>query len=103
MVRIQLRGGFGALLMLGLAILLALIAVAAGLAMLLPLVVLGSLAAAVRLLSGLLTGRRRDPSLPGATRLPASEQVVEIAPVEVAPGKATRAPFAFLDDEDGRP
>ncbi len=83
MVRIQMRGGFGALLMLGSALLLALLAFMAGLAFLLPLAVLGLLAAAVRFLSSLLTGRRRDPSQPGATRLPASGQVVEIEPIEI--------------------
>ena len=101
MVRIQMRGGFGALLMLGSALLLALLAFTAGLAFLLPLAALGLLAAAVRFLSGLLTGRRRDPSQPRASRLPASGQVVEIAPVETAPVEATPAPIAFLDERTG--
>jgi uncharacterized protein (DUF58 family) len=94
MVRIQLRGGLAALLLLLFALLLALLAFAAGLAFLLPLAALGLLAAAVRSLSGLLSGRRRDPAPDGRTRLPASEQVIEVSPVEpVASGKGvTRLP-----------
>jgi len=93
MVRIHLRGGIAALLTFGLALLLAFLAFTAGLAFLLPLAVLGLLAAGVKFLSGLISGRRRDPGQDGPTRLPASEQVVEVAPVEAAP-----MPIPFLEE-----
>jgi hypothetical protein len=92
MVRIHLRGGIAALLTFGLALLLAFLAFTAGLAFLIPLAVLGLLAAAVKFLSGLISGKRqRAPD--GQTRLPASEQVVEIAPVDAAP-----MPITFLEE-----
>ncbi len=82
MVRIQLRGGLPALLLLVVAILVGALALAAGIAFLLPVALLMLLAAVARTIFRGLSGARPPPGgiAPGGSR--ASEQVIEIEPVK---------------------
>jgi hypothetical protein len=93
MVRIHLRGGIASVLTLVIAIALGLLALIAGFAFLLPFALLALLAAVVKFVSGLLSGDRRLPTEDGSARLPASAQVVEIAPVATPP-----MPITFPDE-----
>jgi hypothetical protein len=92
MVRIHLRGGVASVVTLVIAIALGFLALTAGLAFLLPFALLALLAAVVKFLSGMLSGDRRLPTEDEPTRLPAAEQVVEVAPVPVTfPEERARA------------
>jgi hypothetical protein len=93
MVRIHLRGWIASVLTLVIAVALGLLALTAGLAFLLPFALLALLAAVVKFVSGMLSGDRRLPTEDGSAQLPASEQVVEIAPVATPP-----MPITFLDE-----
>jgi len=82
MVHIQLKGGIAALLLLLVGIVLAALALAAGLAFLLPFAVLAVLAATLRALSRRLSRGRRVPGRGDPGRPPAAEQIIEIDVVE---------------------
>jgi hypothetical protein len=82
MIQIHLKGGVASILALVVAVLLALLALTAGLVFLLPVALL---ALGVALLKGLLgapAGAPPSTRRGGTRRLPASEAVVEVTPVE---------------------